>query len=355
LTIIKSLKDETFDIKKDYADVKASNAKLNLKGPKKTEKDNLLKKHEKELKKREGEIIKLHKQLDKSKIEKSELITHERDMKIAFSEKPYRRKIKEAERKLIEKEHRIQNLSLKLENIENEFKKLKSVQGATSDGYIKRSSGNLEDLVAGISHQISNSISIIRSHAEFCLETPEKQKIRESLEAIVRSIIGLQKKIEEISNFSRPGSMQRKTAYLEAVIKDAIVFLREREEFDNIKLTISCVKNLKPLKIDYVRLQEAIEYILLNAVEAMGGKGEVKIELKRVNKQQVIKISDKGCGIESRNLLTVFQPFFTTKPGKIGLGLAIAMNILNAHDGDIKINSELGLGTELILLVPEGK
>ena len=68
----------------------------------------------------------------------------------------------------------------------------------------------------------------------------------------------------------------------------------------------------------------------------------------------MIKISDKGCGIESRNLSTVFQPFFTTKPGKVGLGLAIAMNIVSAHNGDIKISSELGRGTELILLIPEG-
>ncbi|MBU2530761.1 MAG: hypothetical protein KKD35_06950, partial [Elusimicrobia bacterium] len=263
--------------------------------------------------------------------------------------------IKEAERKLIEKEHKIQNLVLKLGNIENEFGKLKEYQGIMNIGHAKRSSANLEDLVAGISHQISNSISIIRSHAEFCLEAPDRQKIKESLKAIVRSIIGLQKKIGEISNFSRPGIMQRKTAYLEAVIKDATAFLKEREDFENIKVSISCAKNLKPLKMDYIRLQEAIEYILLNAVEAMNGKGELKIELKHNNKQQVIKISDKGCGIESRNLSTVFQPFFTTKPGKIGLGLAIAMNIVSAHNGDIKINSELGRGTELTLLIPEGK
>lgn len=354
LDIIKSLKEESFNINKEYAVLKISTTKLNLKGVKKTEKDALLKKSEKELKKREIEIINLHEKLDKLKTDKSELISNERQLKISFSEKPYRRQIKEAERKLIEKEHKIQNLVLKLGNIENEFGKLKENQNAISSGYA-RSSGNLEDLVAGISHQISNSISIIRSHAEFCLEAPEKQKIKESLKAIVRSIIGLQKKIEEISNFSRPGIMQRKTAYLEAVIKDAVVFLREREDFENIKVSISCAKNLKSLKVDYVRLQEAVEYILLNAVEAMSGKGEIRIELKCDNKQQMIKISDKGCGIESRNLSTVFQPFFTTKPGKIGLGLAIAMNIARAHNGDIKINSELGRGTELILLVPEGK
>lgn len=355
LDIIKSLKDEAFNIKRDYAGLKASNEKLNLKGAKKAEKDEFLKKSERELKKRESEIINLHKQLEKFKAEKSELISKERQLRISFSEKPYRRQIKEAERKLIEKEHKIQKLVLKLGNIENEFEKLKESQSIISAGYVTRSSGNLEDLVAGISHQISNSISIIRSHAEYCLEAPEKQKIKESLKAIVRSIIGLQKRIEEISNFSKPGIMQRKTAYLEAAINDAAVFLREREDFENIKILISCAKNLKPLKIDYVRVQEAIEYILLNAVEAMNGKGELKIELKHSDKRQMIKISDKGCGIESRNLSTVFQPFFTTKPGKIGLGLAIAKNIINSHNGDIEINSELGYGTELILLIPEGK
>jgi two-component system sensor histidine kinase PilS (NtrC family) len=86
--------------------------------------------------------------------------------------------------------------------------------------------------------------------------------------------------------------------------------------------------------------------LLLNAAEAIEGRGNVGIEMYRIkNRQACIKISDSGCGMSPDLLKSIFDPFFTTKSNGTGLGLAIVHRILEAYDSNLDVESEVDKGT----------
>nr|MDQ3002496.1 ATP-binding protein [Fibrobacterota bacterium] len=96
--------------------------------------------------------------------------------------------------------------------------------------------------------------------------------------------------------------------------------------------------------------------ILVNAGQALGEKGTIRIRTRAVNGEAVVSIADDGPGIGEENLKHIFEPFFTTKPvGQgIGLGLHICYQIVRAHQGNIEAQSEVGRGAEFLITFPLG-
>ncbi|MDO8806718.1 MAG: ATP-binding protein, partial [Elusimicrobiota bacterium] len=212
---------------------------------------------------------------------------------------------------------------------------------------------DFEELVAGVAHQVANSISIIRSHAEFCAAFPEAEGAKESLDVIVRNIVNLQKKIDTIMNFSRPVIPQRSPECLAAVVSEVMEGLRVAGRLQNIKVSLKGGENLIPIGLDRVRFASALEQQLLNAVEAMPGGGELAVSLSGGGGRQRLEVADTGAGVEKKNLAAVFHPFFTTRPGKMGLGLTLARNVARAHGGTLELLSEPGKGARAVLELPE--
>jgi len=342
LSMIESLKKEIMEVRSEAID------RLKKAGSRKGKHEDKLRR---DLNKREGEINALKEKLAKLAEEKRHLIEKEIRLKSEFSRSPYKEKLKESRRELVKKENRIRELTLQLESIKEEMDKIRSESGLHYY-FSAYSADDFQELVAGISHQISNSISIMRSHAEYALEAYDKRNIKDSLEAIVRSIIGLQKKIEYISNFAQGFVPQKKEVNLKNLVEDTVNILKKRSSFENIDIQVVSDKNLKNIWVDSIRLEEALEYIFYNASEAMGLKGRIKVEIRNAADALNIIVSDYGCGIETRHLETVFQPFFTTKHSKIGLGLSIAKNIIKAHGGQISLESRLNEGTRVMISLP---
>ena len=96
--------------------------------------------------------------------------------------------------------------------------------------------------------------------------------------------------------------------------------------------------------------------LLLNAAQAIEKKGEIKIITRAVDGYVEIEISDTGVGIPKENLSRIFDPFFTTKEvGKgTGLGLNVAYNIIEKHNGTIDVDSQVGKGTTFTIRIPVG-
>jgi nitrogen-specific signal transduction histidine kinase len=307
------------------------------------------------LRKKEHQIFEISKQLENLKLEKMDWLEKEKRLKDDFNLKPYKSILRETKDKLMEKDKMISSLKHKLENLHAGYENLKKHQKESRKEFKYQPPGELQELVSGIAHQVSNSISIIKSHSEFCLETSKDLSLKESMDIIQKNAVGLQKKVEEILDFTKPIVLQCRSFFLEDVMRNAINFVSKKCEIKNIKINVVKEEDIKPIKIDYVRMQDAFYQIILNAIEAMPKGGELKIELLRdgASNKQMVKISDTGLGIEPRNLSVVSQPFFTTKVNKVGLGLSMAKNIVQAHSGHIKITSELGKGTTVECSLPE--
>ena len=302
------------------------------------------------LDKKEKNLNKLRMELEKTRTEKSELQAREKKLREELKTRPYRAAVREAEEKLVIKEKMLAELGTRMKKLGGDFEELKQ-RGRSSGapGYLP----DFEELVAGVAHQVANSISIIRSHAEFCAEAPEADGARESLAVIVRNIIGLQNKIDKIMNFSRPVLPQRSPELLEAIVSEEIERLRAAGRLTGIKAGVSAAGDILPLKVDRVRLAAAIEQLLSNALEAMPGGGELEISISSAGGKQRLEISDGGEGIEKKNLDSVFHPFFTTRPGKMGLGLTLARNVAKAHGGTLELFNLPGRGVKAVIELPE--
>ena len=299
---------------------------------------------------KESRLEKLRAELEDTRAEKAELQGREKELREELKARPYRAMLREAEEKLVIKEKMLSEVNSRMKKIGSDFEELKGRgQSSGAPGYMP----DFEELVAGVAHQIANSISIIRSHAEFCSEAPEAEGARESLDVIVRNIVALQKKIDTIMNFSRPVIPQRSPERVASVVSEVLASLRAAGRLQGIRLTRKGGEDLKPVSLDRVRLAAALEQLLLNAAEALPSGGEITVDASSADGRQRLQITDNGEGVEKKNMGAIFHPFFTTRPGKMGLGLTLARNVVRAHGGTLELSSEHGKGTTATIELPE--
>jgi signal transduction histidine kinase len=101
-------------------------------------------------------------------------------------------------------------------------------------------------------------------------------------------------------------------------------------------------------------LSQVFVNLLVNAVQAIEENGVIDIDIEETNNTVQVRVRDNGCGIPAKNIDKLFQPFFTTKEigAGTGLGLAISHGIIESHNGEITIDSEVGKGTCFIITLP---
>ncbi|MFY0664341.1 MAG: hypothetical protein JXQ97_06940 [Natronospirillum sp.] len=128
---------------------------------------------------------------------------------------------------------------------------------------------------------------------------------------------------------------------------------------NQIKYSIDVIRDFNPDVPDIycqpMQLNQVVLNLLINASQAIEGKGEIHISLQRCDDDYVqLKVRDTGSGIDPEHMNRLFEPFFTTKDvgSGTGLGLSVSYSIIKAHKGTIDVTSELGQGTEFTLTLP---
>jgi signal transduction histidine kinase len=112
---------------------------------------------------------------------------------------------------------------------------------------------------------------------------------------------------------------------------------------------------LPPLNVDPLQMGQVFQNLITNGIQAMTDGGTLRICARRADNEGSfieICIADTGEGISAENMKMLFQPLFTTKAKGIGLGLTVCRNLTEANGGRIKVESELGKGTQFIILLP---
>jgi two-component system sensor histidine kinase HydH len=122
----------------------------------------------------------------------------------------------------------------------------------------------------------------------------------------------------------------------------------------DIKVETDLSLDVTDVHIDPDRMNQVFLNLYLNAIEAMedGGTLSVALSQRKDLKNVKITVSDTGSGITKKDLIHVFDPYFTTKQSGTGLGLAIVHNIIEAHRGEVRVESETGRGTSVTIILP---
>jgi len=198
-------------------------------------------------------------------------------------------------------------------------------------------------------HQLGTPISSLMGWTQYLSE----QKIDEMV------VSDMQKDIDRLNvitdRFSKIGSeVKLEESDIEVTINNIITYLKTRiSDKINIELATEKKKELI-IRHNSALIEWVIENIVKNAIDAMKGKGDLKIKISQKNKSIQIDISDSGCGMSGKEFKTIFKPGYTTKKRGWGLGLALALRIIkDYHNGEIFVlKSELNKGTIFRIILP---
>ena len=218
-------------------------------------------------------------------------------------------------------------------------------------------------LAAGLAHEINNPIAGIENCVRRIKEYPDniEQNVK-YLSMMENAVAKIEKVVSNLLNFARKPPGESTLLSIEHAIENALVLVSHRLEKLRISTTNEIDLDLPRIDGDRSQLEQVFVNLFLNSIDAIEERCKVDPNCERrlilrssIDENKIIvEVNDSGVGIPNENLGKVFDPFFTTKPvGKgTGLGLSIGYNIVNAHNGSMRIESNSGNGTSVYLEFP---
>ena len=205
---------------------------------------------------------------------------------------------------------------------------------------------------ANIAHEIRNPLASLSGAVEV-LTTAPADETRERLGQIVlKEAERLNGIIREFLEYARPAPLSRTAANVAELVDEVLVLVEHRATPGTLKV----VREFPPVltwSVDRQQFRQVVWNLCLNALEAMPDGGELRVSMAPVDRHLLIRVTDTGEGIASTDIRHIFEPFFSTKSGGTGLGLAMVHRIVQDHGGDIDVHSRPGAGSAFTLTIPD--
>ncbi|HEY6104367.1 MAG TPA: ATP-binding protein, partial [Anaeromyxobacteraceae bacterium] len=157
--------------------------------------------------------------------------------------------------------------------------------------------------------------------------------------------------VRELLDFARPSRPALAAVDLGAALESSLRLARVQARFRDVAVTMDLPAGLPPIVADQRTLAQVLLNLLLNAGDAMGGRGALSIAARAEGGRVRVRFADGGPGIPPEDLPRIFDPFFTTKePGQgTGLGLAICHRLMESYGGEVAVANEPGGGAVFTL------
>lgn len=206
-------------------------------------------------------------------------------------------------------------------------------------------------LMRMLAHEVRNPLTNIGLALEgFISELPKNNDLHDYLEIIKRNTKRIDTLITELLNSSKPTELKPEPVSLQETLELSLDEARDRLALKKIHVITQYTPDNDLVMLDREKIRIAFVNIIVNAIEAMGeGRGLLQITTERALHKLVVSIRDNGYGISPDHLDKLFEPYFTSKPGGMGLGLAATLNIIQSHGGSIDVESQQGVGTTFYL------
>ncbi len=212
----------------------------------------------------------------------------------------------------------------------------------------------LGQLAAGIAHEIRNPLTSINILIHSLTENfSSEDSHREDLKVIEEEIDRINEILDRFLRFARPAPPLLEKTEVATIFEETLQLIRPRTEKQGVQVEKE-FHALPMILMDREQMKQVALNLLLNAVQAMPSGGTLTIRGQNSKDGQWITISiqDSGVGIPKEDMNKLFDPFFSTREGGIGLGLSIAHRIMDQHQGKIEVESAPGKGTLFTLWLP---
>ncbi|MEC1956417.1 ATP-binding protein, partial [Bacillus anthracis] len=207
-------------------------------------------------------------------------------------------------------------------------------------------------LAAGVAHEVRNPLTVIKGFIQlFQINKEDQEKYFdlmlseiERIEAILQEFLSIAK-TDEIST-------EKKNIY--QIFKNVVSLINTKAIMTNIQVELYTDSKDIIIECSENQLKQVFINILQNSIEAMPDGGRISIHIKEIGKDGIIiSVIDKGIGIPEERIKRLGEPFYSTKEKGTGIGLMLSYKIIESHQGNISIMSEVGVGTTVTIYLPK--
>lgn len=220
-------------------------------------------------------------------------------------------------------------------------------------------------LAGGIAHDFNNLLAGIMANISLVrfYEQSNKQ-VLSVLTKAENACLRARDMTQQLLTFSKGGEPVRKVFHWEEPLRQTVEFSLTGSD---VSCSLDIDDNLRPLQADLGQINQVVQNLVINAVQAMPGGGELIIRAENADigedtvlplepgRYVLLLVRDNGVGISTEEQERIFDPYFSTKQGGSGLGLAIVFSIVQKHGGWVKVSSERGRGTDFYVYLPAGE
>ena len=213
-------------------------------------------------------------------------------------------------------------------------------------------------LAGGLAHEIKNPLSTIRLNMELLAEdfaeakTPQGRRALAKVEVVQRECQRLQDLLQNFLNYTKVRQLRLEPTNLNEQVRRVLSFFAPKAAEAGIEIVDYLASDLPSVMLDREAFHGALLNLMLNAEQAMPGGGQLVVRTYAHGDRVALDLIDTGCGMDAKTATQIFDAFFSTKPGGSGLGLPTARKIIEAHDGQITVQSEQGRGTKFAIRLP---
>ncbi|GAB4132200.1 sensor histidine kinase [Thermopirellula anaerolimosa] len=213
-------------------------------------------------------------------------------------------------------------------------------------------------LAGALAHEIKNPLSTIRLNMELLAEdfaepqTPKERRTLNKVKMVQQECDRLQMILDDFLRFARADRLNLRPAALNEAVRRALQFFAPRAKEAGVEIIEYLTGDIPSVLLDPDAFQSALLNLLINAQQAMPDGGQLVVRTFPSPDGVTVDLIDSGRGMSPETVERAFEAFFTTKQGGTGLGLPTARKIIEAHGGSLRIQSELGKGTQVSITLP---
>lgn len=239
--------------------------------------------------------------------------------------------------------------------------KTRELSGAHEEMLRVERMASIGKLAAVVAHEINNPLAGILTYAKLLKKRLARDADANQENITMLDLVESESRrcgdiVRNLMTFGRPTSMNCEPTDLNAIMDRCVRLVQHQLDLKNIELRLQVATDLPQVRCDAGQIEQVVLALVMNAIDAMPNGGNLTLVTRKTVDPGVVQfeVRDDGVGMPPEILANMFEPFFTTKErGRgLGLGLAISRNIVERHQGQIEVSSELGKGTIFKITLP---
>lgn len=213
-------------------------------------------------------------------------------------------------------------------------------------------------LVGSLAHEIKNPLSTIRLNMDLLAEdfeesdSPRDRRALTKVERVQRECQRLEDILTSFLRFTRAKHLDLRPGDLSDIVAEVLALYGPRAVKSGIEVSEFLPGDLPSVLLDSEPLRAALVNLIINAIDAMPDGGQLLVRTFEEGKHVALQLIDTGKGMDRKTQARIFDAFYSTKRGGSGLGLPIVRRIVEAHGGEIEVQSEVGHGTQITIRLP---